>query len=373
MSGLPLQPQSVISTCLLRGAPGDQGFAHGAAVADLLMPEPRVRYLDAVAELTGVDHGRSLVGAEAWFAALPAHVQEEIDGMARGASRAPGFTGPVLSALDVAHWLYADIAGGRGAACSALTVEIDRRAWVARNCDWLPAQLLRGHTVVVHDHPPSSSRIPILALGIRGDIDIDTGMNAAGLWLHVHTMHTPDAPSAAKPAISWLFWAREALETCETIDDVDALLHQFNRDRGVILVVVDAKTNERAVFECACSSHERHDAGLSFQCATNHPARKHPVDARRLAVSRVGGTVARRAAVETIAGGHHEWTPPDDLFAILGHPDVEMRTSTRMRTIYAAVCCPASRDIWLCPGSPGAPVADRDNARAPWTRIETPW
>ena len=57
-----------------------------------------------------------------------------------------------------------------------------------------------------------------IGVGIRGDIDIDTGMNAEGLWLHLHTLHARDPLPDDRPVISWLFWAREALETCSTIE-----------------------------------------------------------------------------------------------------------------------------------------------------------
>lgn len=348
----------------LRGTSGDQGITLGRELGHILHVAARARYLEEISLQTGVSPGVVRSQAGPWLDSLPAHVVEEVDGMALGASRAG--VGPIVP-LDIAEWLYADIAGGGGAACSAVSVEIDRRAWVARNCDWYPSQLLRGHSVVVHDHPAGSGRIPTMALGIAGDIDIDTGINAAGLWLHVHTMYATDAPDPAKPCLSWLFWAREALETCSTIDEVDALLGRVDRDRGMILVVVEAKTNARAVFECARSRHERHDAGPGFQCATNHPGAKQPRDPARLARSRAGGTILRRAAVESIASSHHEWDPPSDLFALLADPGVEMRDAKQLKTIYAAVCCPASSEVWFCAGA--APAA----SRGVWSRVAWPW
>lgn len=330
-----------------------------------VLSEPaRVGYVLAACRQTGVSRERTRDQASGWLESLPGPVREEVDGMALGGSRA---CGERIGPLDVAEWLYADIAGGGGAACSAITVETDRRAWVARNCDWFECQLLRGHASVVHEPPRGSGRIPILALGIAGDIDVDTGLNAAGLWLHVHTMHATDAPSPGKPRLSWLFWAREALETCATIDEVEAMLGRTDRDRGMILVAVEGATQRRAVFECARSTHERHDSGLSFQCATNHPARKQPNDPQRLARSRAGGTIRRRAAVEAIAAGTHEWHPPGDFFALLADPRVEMRDATHLRTIYSTVCCPASGELWFCTGE--APAA----SRGAWSRVEIPW
>ena len=54
---------------------------------------------------------------------------------------------------------------------------------------------MRGCAAVVHETP---HRIPVMAVGIRGDIDIDTGLNAEGQRLHLHTLHAKDDPPAAR-------------------------------------------------------------------------------------------------------------------------------------------------------------------------------
>src|SRR5690606_34283906 len=152
---------------------------------------------------------------ERWLGNLPAHFQEEIEGMARGAG---------IGVLGMAEFLYADIARPTGGADARLAspgeeparMEREGRAgreaepadgpmcsgvwlaatggaetWVGRNCDWLVPTLLRGTAAVVHAAP---GRIPVMAVGIRGDIDVDTGINAERLWLHLHTLLAMDDP-----------------------------------------------------------------------------------------------------------------------------------------------------------------------------------
>jgi len=95
----------------------------------------------------------------------------------------------------------ADLAGPLCSAAAGRSPD-GRGAWVARNCDWLRAILVRGTAAVVHRRPHA---IPILAVGIRGDIDVDTGVNAERLWLHLHTLPALDAPTDDRRRFSWLF------------------------------------------------------------------------------------------------------------------------------------------------------------------------
>ncbi len=198
---------------------------------------------------------------------------------------------------------------------------------------------------------------------MRGDIDVDTGGNAAGLWLHLHTLVAVDDPPRDRTTISWLFWAREALETCESLDDLEAFITRTGRDRGVIAVAVDARRQQGAVFECTKGAHTRHDfQGPALFC-TNHPQAK-PIDAAREAAARPGGTVARFAALRSILRDHPPEVGPDDLIDTLADPAVEMRTPTWLRTIYSVVVQPAARTggtwpaIWMASGdATGRPAA----------------
>ena len=105
----------------LRGSPRDQGRQLGAMITDLLGRERRDRYLAAVEAHTRIPREISRGQSRDWFSRLPVYAQEEIEAMGAGASRSG--VGRVTD-LDIAEWLYADIAGG-GGRCSALTVEVD--------------------------------------------------------------------------------------------------------------------------------------------------------------------------------------------------------------------------------------------------------
>lgn len=304
--------------------------------------------------------------AQRWAATLPTHYQLQIDAMARGAA---------VSADDVRQWLYADIAAPapspdaptptqpaalintQGPMCSGLALPIEHHTWVARNCDWYPQTLSRGTCSVIHrvDH-----RIPCMAVGIMGDLDADTGINAERLWLHMHTLRAVDEPRAGVSCISWLFWMREALETCATLDEVERFIATTDRDRGVLLIAVDGKSNDAAVFECTRSTYRRlgmepgpHGPRLII---TNHrreqsPAREASSQSERTRPA--GGTVSRWCRMRDILDHGHPEHGPDDLIEILGDPRVEMRDgglSAHLRTIYSAVAEPASERVWFAAG-----------------------
>jgi hypothetical protein len=327
-----------------------------------------------------------------WIAGLPRRYQTEIDGMAQGAGVKP---------IRAATFLYADIARPTrpdaedasrafdavrdaepgpgehdlpadapiGPMCSAViaTTPSHPSPWVARNCDWLYATLMRGTSAVVHATP---GRIPVAAVGIRGDIDVDTGMNAEGLWLHLHTLLALDDPPTDRTTISWLFWAREALETCATLDDLERFIESTGRDRGVIAVALDGTSGEGALFECTKSTHTRHDFDPARpMVATNHPQSK-VVDAAREAKARPGSTVGRFCALRSLTAEHPPEHGPDDLIDVLAHPGVEMTTPEHLRTIYSAVALPAEREIWFSAGDDtGRPAASRGT----WTRVRDPF
>lgn len=337
----------------LRGRPGDMGAIHGRMLAGMIddVFEP---YLAEMRRLTKVDDATLRARCAAWLPGLPAHVQEEIDGMATGAGR---------STEEIALFLFADIAG-QSPLCSGLTLESGSDVWAARNCDWWRATLMRGTSVVVHETP---GRIPCLGVGINGDIDVDTGANAAGLWMHVHTLWTNDEPTPDKRRLSWLFWLREALETCASIAEVERYIETVERDRGVILFVADGPGRETAIYECGRSTWRRVAAEGPVQAATNHCRHKHP-DPERAARSKPGSTTARmerlRLLLEGAAGAP---TPPGDLMGLLADREVEMWRPSDLTTIYSAVCAPGRGELWFSSGA--TPAASRGT----WRRIAWPW
>ena len=140
-------------------------------------------------------------------------------------------------------------------------------------------------------------------MGIAGDIDVDTGLNAEGLWLHVHTMHAADTSTPGKPCLSWLFWAREALETCATIDDVEPMLGRIDRDRGMILVLVEGRTQPGGLR--VRSLDPSHDSGLGFGAPRTIRRESTPSVP---SVSRVHARTGRSAGVPRSRRSPHEHT-----------------------------------------------------------------
>lgn len=345
----------------LAGSHAEAGSRYGAALKDLLSPAFSEPYIAALAEINRVNREALSAGAKAWALRLPVHYREQMAAMAE-AAHAP--------AERVAEFLYADISSQRGAAavgamCSGVvTPDADRHPWIGRNCDWHVATLSRGTAAVVHAVP---GRIPCMALGLMGDIDADTGVNAERLWLHVHTLLALDEPRAGVSCISWLFWLREALETCASLADLERLLAATDRDRGVIIVASDGKTGESAVYECERSSFRRIGPDArGVLIATNHCAHKHPhPDEPRS--SRPGSTVARRRRLETIFREAPPESFPHDLIETLADSAVEMASPSGLTTIYSAVACPGRREIWF--GSGAAPAASRGT----WRRVPWPW
>jgi len=382
------------------GPPGEAGFVHGRALEDLLTRPFVEAYVARLAETNRCDPQDLRAQSRRWLAGLPAHFQEEIEGMGDGCG---------LGTDPVAAFLYADIARPTGAEspgararrfnpaadpepppgehdlpadddaeaeresaggpmCSGVAARLDDgAAWIARNCDWLIATLTRGTAAVAHAAP---NRIPIMAVGIRGDIDVDTGINAERLWLHLHTLPALDDPPRDRTCISWLFWAREALETCATIDEVERFIERTARDRGVLAIVGDGKTNGAAVFECSKGGHVRRDADLERPVfATNHTIVKE-IDAEREAKSRAGSTVGRFCAIRARLRDGAPRRGPDDLIDLLADPGVEMRTPVNLRTIYSAVAQPAGESVWFASGgADGRPAASGGR----WARVKPPW
>ena len=387
----------------LSGTPGDGGVTLGRFAQELFRHDGPVRgaYLNDLHQATGVAPEVVRRQASLWLAALPVWAQEQIDGLAIGSGAQVG---------QVAEFLYADIAtslggansievpGGAdaragltltdhgadgpaasfadGAMCTGVIAPVEGRPWVARNCDWLLATLRRGTAAVVHEVP---GRIPVLSLGILGDIDVDTGVNAERLWLHLHTLPSLDRPRPGRARFSWLFWAREALETCATIDEVEAFIERTDRDRGVLVLVVEGKTGKSALFECGRSSYERVEPGgephgiAGTIIATNHPQRRHP-SAEVLAgrgPARSGSTIQRYERARSVLAEGGPGSAPHDLMELLSDPEIEMHSPRHLRTIYSVVCGPGQREIYFAPGcfhtGRAAPSVGR------WTRIAWPW
>lgn len=348
--GAPAQ----LSVYDLRGAPGTQGLSHGRALRSMLAAtiEPYLAALEPVHRIT--DRAELERRALRWMENLPAHVREEIDGMARGAAQ------PVAT---LAAFLYADIAAG-SPACTGIVAPSGEGAVVGRNCDWLAPTLIRGVSMVVHR---VEGRLATFGIGINGDIDVDTGANEAGLWLHVHTMHATDAVDAGRQSLSWLFWAREALEQCATLDDLERFCGEVQRDRGMILITLHGPTDEGAIYECGRSSWRCAARGRGeFLMATNHAQSRHPTCPVRLSRSPARGTTRRLERVRALMDGRAEGTI-EETARTLADGEVEMTPTGKpggLETIYTAIARPSRGDLWF--SAPGG-------SRGCWRRIDWPF
>lgn len=357
------------------------GHAYGKACTHLFESARLDLYLDAMLPLKRSTREAIAVHAEAWARRLPEHHQRQIEAMAEGAG---------ASATTVRQFLYADIAppaeargedprslvSGDGPMCSGVVVDREGSPWVARNCDWYEATLQRGTAAVFHSVP---GRIPCVAVGLMGDIDADTGMNAEGLWLHMHTLQAADDLRPGVSCISWLFWMREALETCASLDDVQRFIECTDRDRGVLLFAADGRRGDSAVFECSRSGHRRIDPWQvgphRALLATNHPHHKHPAADEALErgcrTESVGnGTISRWCRLHALLAGAPADHLPDDLIEILADDRVEMRVgrgSSHLRTIYSAIADPRGRAVWFASGA--CPAASEGS----WRRVKLPW
>jgi hypothetical protein len=245
------------------------------------------------------------------------------------------------------------------------------RTWAARNCDWHEPTLMRGTAAVLHAAP---GRIPIMTVGLMGDIDADTGLNAEGLWLHMHTLAASDEPRAGYSCISWLFWMREALELCSNLAEVEAFIQRTDRDRGVMLFACDGKSGEAAIFECSRSGYTRIEpwmvqtqVGEKRVCfATNHCQSKQPKDVDEFGnvlpprVSPSNGTVSRYNRLRQVLT--HAWPEdePHDLMEVLADERIEMRSTSpgsSLRTIYSAVASPIKEEAVVYFASGACPAA----------------
>lgn len=364
------------------GTPEQSGYTHGRILVDILTRDFIEAYIDRLRRAIPFSRDDLSAQASRWLANLPAQYQQEIAGMGAGSG--------VGTAL-VSEFLFADIArstddatarneilaetgedgaiiAGDGPMCSSLVTRLDDgHAWIARNCDWLIPTLMRGTAAVVHETP---NRIPVMAIGIRGDIDVDTGINAEGLWLHLHTLYATDDPPLDRTSISWLFWAREALETCATLDDLERFIESTGRDRGVFAIAGDGKTDEAAIFECTRSSHTRHDVEPSNPaCVTNHSLDRDRDDSKP-SKGRASGTTARFRALKERLSTYPTRRGPTDLINHLASSGVEMRTPRWIRTIYSAVVRPKDAALWFASGTDkGEPAASRGT----WQKITPPW
>jgi hypothetical protein len=330
----------------LSGTPWKMGYAMGRKLGSRLEANIQ-RYLELRPQpAEALDYERLRLGALDYLHRLPERFQQELEGMAQGAG---------LPTQRLAEWQYIDPLLYPG--CSGFVVEIEGAAWVGRNNDMFAPEMWGYLTV-----REPTGRIPAMTFGMEGDVFAPTGMNRAQLWLHCHALDALDAPGQGRPHLPSYVILSEALETCASLGEVEARLDQIDRDDGMLLLAVDGKSGEFAVYECGCSAHIRHEPVEGVIIATNHPLSEQE--------SEQDNSHSRYCRIEEMLGELRQRTNslrlPDDLITILGDEGVERRQPD-FATVYSNVACPASGDAWYTFG--GYPAASRGN----WGKVHIPW
>ena len=338
-----------------KGAPREAGLVLGRAMGERLERSVQA-YLERWPSRDGVPDPRELrTRAIPWVRGLPRRYREELEGIAEGA-------GVPLGRIAESYIAEQGVRSG----CSALIGTIAGRAWIARNNDlWAPE--LWG-SVVIHE---IDGRIPRIGFGMEADTFVATGINREKLWLHYHFLERHGLPGSGKARMDPFVFLTEALETCQSIGDVEKLLSRVDRTGSMMLFAVDGKTDEIALFECACDEHARRTPAGGWIAGTNHyhtfevPARKRsePREDERSSEERLE---RMEELISDLEDRPDVLEPVAELRRILADSGVERRLDDRC-TVYANVACPGTREIRLASGE--GPAASRGE----WRRIEWPW
>ena len=276
---------------------------------------------------------------------LPIRFQEELEGLAEGAS---------IPLQRIAEWITVEQFVHDG--CSGFISLINKHAWVGRNNDFRVPDAW-GYVIIRE----VNNRIPTIGFGMEGDLFTATGINQEQLWIHSQFLPDGGTPRTNRAHFPGHVILTEALETCSTIHDVETLLGSVDRDEGVMLFVVDGKTDESAILECACREHSKREPVRGTLIGTNHCPSMKPMDisdSSLLRFCRLTELISRDS--------REEIGTPGGLISVLADDEVEQRHGKYV-TVEAAVACPAQKSVWYTLG--GYPAASCGN----WKRIEWPW
>ena len=296
-----------------------------------------------------IDHTKLRESALPWMASLPERYRSERIGVAEG-SGVP---------LEV-------IAGGYFAeecCCSAFVTKLDSQTWIGRNNDaWAP-ELWDG--VTIHE---ITGRTPRIDFGVEGETFATTGINRDRLWLHCNGGPARDEPGGTKPCFYPYIVMTEALETCSSITDVEALLDRWDRTRGMILFVVDGKTDESAIIECQCCEHWRRPTAEGALIAANHSCRNELQENTRGHNPDHGleRSISRCTRMAELLCSLPEDADAPALQGVLAAQGVEQRYPDRV-TVFSTVACPATGEMWFACGQ--GPAASTGT----WSRVPWPW
>lgn len=336
-----------------RGAPYNAGFAVGRAVGSRI-GESNLRLIETWPSRDGViDHEKLREGVLSWLQQLPQRYRLELQGLADGAG---------LPVETIASGYFAE-----DCCCSSFMTSLsDGHIWVGRNNDaWAPEL---WHGVTVHE---ITDRLPRIGFGFEAETFTTTGINSQRLWLHCNAGPARDKPSGTRPCFYPHIIVSEALETCASLADVESLLDRWERTRGMILFVADGKTDEAAMFECECATHDRRPAPHGPHIAANHSDRPelHEYDRRRNLEHGLQRSRARCAAMERLLAALRPDSAAGDLQRVLADENVEQRFADRL-TVFSTVACPATGELWYaCGEGPAASTGTWSRVAWPWSRL----
>ena len=328
-----------------RGTAYDVGYASGQRLGSQL--EQNIVQYQAIRSESSASVQWNLLrtGAIPWLRQLPKRYQDEFAGLAEGAG---------ITLQRVAEWVYFETILTAG--CSGFVVYSGGHAWIGRNNDMFVPSMW-GYVLIRE----ISGRIPTISLSLEGDIFSPSGLNQDHLWIHHQYLPVSDKPRNTKPHFPSYVFVTEALETCSTIYDVESLLQRFDRDDGMLLLVVDGTTEEAAIFECTCQQAlKRRPVDQRLLC-TNHPCLLTPDQTSE-------ESQKRYHRLQELVWRHDqaEMDIPSDLIQILADDAIERRDQD-FGTVYSVVVCPGTRTLWYTLG--GYPAASQGN----WQPIPWPW
>jgi hypothetical protein len=331
------------------GTPWEIGFAAGRRLGARL--ENNINHY-IIRRQAALDMDRLHSQSLPWLQGLPSRFQDEFTGMAEGAN---------LPLQRLAEWAYVEECEFNQ--CSGLICLLDQQAWVARNNDAYVPEMW-GYVTIRE----VTGRIPTICFSLEGDVFTPTGINKEKLWLHYNYLPVPDQPAPGKLHMPGYAFLVEALERCRTVQDVEALLGEIDRDGGMLLFVVDGKTDDFSLFECTCTCHYRRDPVQGWIVGTNHycmiPDPSLPnEDPTTTTLSRFRRLEDR---FENLMTAKNAVRFPDDLIQILADRGIE-RCEPEIGTVYATVACPSAEAIWYTFG--GYPAVSHGN----WQPLEWPW
>jgi hypothetical protein len=282
-----------------------------------------------------------------WMRSLPVRFQDELEGLAQGAN---------IPLQRIAEWAYVDQCIKE--ACSGFICSLNGHAWVGRSNDMYVPELWGYMTI-----RELENRIPTISFGMQGDVFTPTGVNCERLWLHYNYLPVWDSPRLDRPHFPGYVLLTERLETCSTITEVEELLKRYDRDGGMMLFVIDGKTDEFAIFECTCRQYNKHPPNGEWLVGTNHYCTFQMNPDR-------GSSGSRYDRVEELIKALYiqpdKVSFPSDLIAILADAKVEAQEEN-YGTVYANIACPGTRQVWHTFG--GFPAASKGD----WQQIDWPW